>query len=118
MSTEQRIKEIKARRAQIKAALTRFTNFISDVMNVENIVEIKTRLGKIELFFNEFDTLQSELEFIDETELVTSTRNDLENQFYKVIAKAKGLIEEGSPPTPKKPKHDSPIIAIFGAKHG
>lgn len=89
----QKLSRLIARRGQLKAYLTRFKKFISDVTNNDKISEISTRLQKIEAIFGEFSGVQSEIEFLDSDKKQTDEGALFEDEFYSNISLAKDIIE-------------------------
>lgn len=87
---------LKARRGQIETSLDRFCKFISEKVNNTSIIEIQTRLERIQFQFQEFDIVQSNLEILDELEF--NVREPIEEKFFKNISKAKILIADGKAP--------------------
>lgn len=77
------------KRSHIKAKLTRFVNFLNDCGNDEQRKqEIASRLEKIELIWKEFDTIQTELEELNEAETEGQERDTFENKFHQAVTKA------------------------------
>lgn len=86
------LKKLTSRRGQIKSQLTRFTGFLDDTTNHSKITEISTRLQRIEQGFDEFDTVQSQIEIIDESTEQLDERTIFEEKFFSAISMAKDLI--------------------------
>ncbi|XP_030767150.1 uncharacterized protein LOC115890927 [Sitophilus oryzae] len=78
------LRRLRTRRGQLRGIATRFQSFMS---NMQDVLEVKTRLEKVESAFVEFDQVQSELELLDEEE--TEVREEIENVFYKAISTGK-----------------------------
>lgn len=89
------IKELRHTRGICKSKLTRFIQFSSRFeISTENIKQYQERLQKIEREFEDFDKIQSRLEFLDAQE--DSFRADTEDLFYDAISKAKSVLEPTS----------------------
>lgn len=87
-------KNLILKRGQQKAKLTRFASFLNE--ESDDITRIKVRAAKIESVWQEFDEIQSEIEKIDETEINTNEREEFENQYCNLMAKAENIIASGN----------------------
>lgn len=89
--SEEDLKLLIAKRGQAKAQLTRFIKFVDVFTNEKSIVELETRLHKIEHnTWDEFINVQSNIEIIKEDEI--PAREIFENLFFDVVARAKEII--------------------------
>lgn len=89
-TVEQTLVGLRQKRGIIKGKLTRFKNYLNDSSVNDDIHGIGTRLIKIEIAFDAFDEVQSELEFLDSKE--EAERETVESDFFHCIARAKSLI--------------------------
>ncbi|KAG7203872.1 hypothetical protein KM043_017926 [Ampulex compressa] len=89
------IKSLKTKRATFKSQLTRFRRFIENYNAKRDLIELKTRINRLEQLFSNFETSQSQLEEIDESHDHLSDREIIEDTFYEITSKAKRLVLEG-----------------------
>lgn len=94
-SHEQTLQSLVLKRGQLKAQITRFQNFL-DNFNCENsdILQIETRLTRIEGILDSFDDIQNQIELLSEFQIQETERNSFEESYYAVIAKAKTVLNE------------------------
>lgn len=83
--------ELKGKRKQLKTKLTKFVTFL-DNYNSEQLEELKLRLEKIEEVWQSFDTIQTDIELIDEAE--ETYRDNFEGVYYEIVSKARGIIAD------------------------
>ncbi|WP_253302631.1 DUF1759 domain-containing protein [Wolbachia endosymbiont of Psylliodes chrysocephala] len=88
-TTAEKIRNLVKRRSILKGQLTRFESFLNSFDNVD-ITQLEIRLKRIEIAFEEFETIQTDLELLDSSE--ESSRTEFEDNYYNLIAKAKMLI--------------------------
>ncbi|XP_057656756.1 uncharacterized protein LOC130894159 [Diorhabda carinulata] len=81
------ISRLVSRRGQLKGQLTRFKKFVADSNNNSKITEIYTRMQRMELIFDEFNKVQTEIEQYDESEQNFSERVTFEDDYYETVAK-------------------------------
>ncbi|KAG7189876.1 hypothetical protein KM043_018883, partial [Ampulex compressa] len=93
--SEQMIKSLQTKRATFKSQLTRFRRFIENYNAETDLIELKTRINRLEQLFSNFETSQSQLEEIDESHDHLSDRKIIEDTFYEITSKAKRLVLEG-----------------------
>ncbi|KAJ8956010.1 hypothetical protein NQ318_006286 [Aromia moschata] len=79
------------RRGQIKGQFTRFKTFLGGYTS-DRYIELQTRLDNLETVFKDFQAIQSEIEFLDESQQTLLEREQFENSYYDTIARAKGHI--------------------------
>ncbi|KAJ8933002.1 hypothetical protein NQ318_003667, partial [Aromia moschata] len=60
--------------------------------NERMYIELQTRLDNLETVFKDFQAIQSEIEFLDESQQTLLEREQFENSYYDTIARAKGHI--------------------------
>lgn len=89
--------ELKVKRGQIKASLTRFKKFIDPIdysdVNDEVTMQIQLRLEKFEPIFDEFDKIQVQIEATGDEELENQERDEFETTYYDCLVKAKKYIK-------------------------
>lgn len=90
--TGSELEKLNRERGTLKSKLTRFNNFISDPENHTNKSEISTRLEVAKTIIDAFESVESKIESLSAEDYVSQIA-DFETEFYKVIAKAKNLIE-------------------------
>lgn len=78
------------RKSILKGQLTRFESFLNSPDKVIDKIQLDIRLKKIETSFEEFESIQTNLELLDESE--SDNRDELENRYFQVIAQAKRLL--------------------------
>ncbi|XP_057671252.1 uncharacterized protein LOC130902982 [Diorhabda carinulata] len=76
----------------ISRQITRFKKFVADSNNNSKITEIYTRMQRMELIFDEFNKVQTEIEQYDESEQNFSERVTFEDDYYETVAKAKKFV--------------------------
>lgn len=82
---------LKRKRANIKAACTRCKNYIESMdITPENVAQAKSRLDKLNDSWNQYDTVQSELEILVETE--AADREIFEAAFFALSSKIQLII--------------------------
>lgn len=88
------LRKLIARRGQLKGQLTRFNTFMEnfDTSNSEKIIELENRLQKIDSLWNVFDTVQSDIEFLDNSDSQSNEREEFEQTFFNLSTKAKKLM--------------------------
>lgn len=90
MSCEDKLKKLKIH--QIKAQCTRALNTItSDVAHDMPLAQLSERKAKVEVTWAQFDEVQSEIEFLQESaelfETHTFERTEYEEVYYDIIAR-------------------------------
>ncbi|KAJ8940648.1 hypothetical protein NQ318_012731 [Aromia moschata] len=93
----ERLRPLIAKRGQLKAQITRFLSFSNNVENNDNIrlkLEITTRLEKIELVWDQFSNIQSDIEILDDSDAQRKEGEFFEEQYFSVVSKAKELLAE------------------------
>ncbi|KAB0797907.1 hypothetical protein PPYR_09115 [Photinus pyralis] len=90
------LKSLKNKRRNLKSSLTRFHTYVSEFTESPDIFELKSRLGKAEHFLNDFENVQSQIECLEDTD-ETAQSEEFENSFFKVLAKARNIIENYRP---------------------
>ncbi|XP_048002935.1 uncharacterized protein LOC125239404 [Leguminivora glycinivorella] len=103
--------ELKAKRASIKGRLTTFRNYIDEFKKLKqvskaNLNEIKLRLRKADLLFEEYDKIQTNIEVSESkvkqdgpptSEPDFSERENTEKLFFCAISQAQELIAANEP---------------------
>lgn len=94
--SEIELKQLIAKRGQVKASLTRFSKFIDrckDENTEQNLMQLESRLENTYSLLEQFNTLQNSIELLNETEISTNERETFENQYYDLTQVAKRLIQ-------------------------
>lgn len=102
MASENEMTKLVRARGACKASVTSFAKYLEkfkDKISLEEleIIEISNRLGKIELVFDKFEGVQTELEGIIALvglEKEYQTRQEFEDSYHSVVAFAKMLIKD------------------------
>lgn len=88
------LKLLGQKRGTIKASLTRFTTFVQNFDDNKRILELQTRLDKVEALWHEFETIQAQIELLDDTELQRKERYLFEDNFFDIVSLSKEIILE------------------------
>lgn len=95
------IRRLVFERGQLKSKLTKFIGFydkISNSLNAEKVNELENRLINILEIINKFDTIQSQLEYVNKHEFETDERDNFENKYFAIITKTKKIIKDYNAP--------------------
>lgn len=88
----QALKKLIARRGQLKGQLTKFCTFLEHELDREKMFELKARRQKTEFLWNEFQTVQLEIQLLDESD--QSEESDLfDKRFFEAMASADSKME-------------------------
>lgn len=89
-NSEDNLKDSVRRRGVIKGKLTRFGKFFNGFLTNEkrNFTELKLRCEKLNALYDEFDTIQTEIEELDESLAQLNERTVFENDFFAIQAAA------------------------------
>ena len=98
-SDDNTLKQLTGKRTSIKSKLTIFQRFLDDIdmkdSNAYDISEINTRLERLVEKQNSFDDIQEQIEFLTDHSIdQIDIGAEIENRFFKLIARAKGLISQ------------------------
>jgi hypothetical protein len=81
-------------RGVLKGHLTRFQNCLQRIRQNEiSIEQLKPRLINMEKFYIEFNQIQTDIEFIDGSDVQLAERDDFENKYYELLADAEELMK-------------------------
>lgn len=83
------LRSLVIRRGQLKATLTRFSNYVKGA-NID-ITALKIRLSKLEPTWNEFEQVQSRIEALDVSQV--SERESFEEDYFEAVTDASKIIE-------------------------
>lgn len=97
------IKQLKAKRSNIKGRLTKFKTYLDDFSELENVTvldvnKLSLKLSRIQTLLNEFDAVQGQLEICEgcsQTEEL-DIRDSFEQEFDSYISLAQNLIDTNS----------------------
>lgn len=91
------IKKLKSSRGQVKSLVTRFTNFLNtfELAN-KSFTELAKRLERIEPLWDQFNKIQSEIAFLDDSDIqktdLDKELSSFENTYFDVISRAQDMI--------------------------
>lgn len=94
MSLEEQVKTLITRRGIAKSQLTRFITYINKPENQAKIWEISSRLDKAKLLLDEFNSVQDEIEIIDNTDVQINERIEFEDRYFEIMAKANNIMHQ------------------------
>ncbi|XP_045461903.1 uncharacterized protein LOC123672004 [Harmonia axyridis] len=100
--------ELRNKRGVIKAQLTRFTTFLNNISD-KKITELPDRLLKCEELWDVFESIQSQIEVIDERELDSNERQTFEDSFYDTVSRAKEILSNSTQHNAKTTVNNQPI---------
>lgn len=98
-------KDLNRRRGSIKARLTNFKKYLEDLVDGKldnkldkiDLLELESRMSKVENILSEFDEIQRDIETIvndEDFETQISQRLEFENSFHKVMAVCKKVLAD------------------------
>jgi len=98
-SDDNTLKQLTGKRTSIKSKLTIFQRFLDDIdmkdSHAYDISEINTRLERLVEKQNSFDDIQEQIEFLTDHSIdQIDIGAEIENRFFNLIARAKGLISQ------------------------
>lgn len=67
-SIKDKITNLNKRKSILKGQLTRFESFLNSPEKVSDRTQLEVRLKNVETTFEEFDSIQTNLELLDDTE--------------------------------------------------
>lgn len=101
--SEKELKALIRKRGSLKGKLTNFKSYLNDLqstslLNDYQLTEFQLRLNKIEIIYDEFDILQTEIETLADPDSQSeapdsSARRQFEDDYYSTISAARVLIE-------------------------
>ncbi|KAJ8957238.1 hypothetical protein NQ318_007802 [Aromia moschata] len=92
MENEQ-LRSLTAQRGQVKAQITRFTHFL-DEFDKDNVLELELRLEKIDQLWKDFNSIQSKIECLDDSQTQRDYREHFENSYFTEVSRARKIINE------------------------
>ncbi|KAJ8962528.1 hypothetical protein NQ318_000919 [Aromia moschata] len=92
MENEQ-LRSLTAQRGQVKAQITRFTRFL-DEFDKDNVLELELRLEKIDQLWKDFNSIQSKIECLDDSQTQRDYREHFENSYFTEVSRARKIINE------------------------
>ena len=98
MANQQEIRILTLRRGSIKGSITRFNNYLNAFSSNPNVMELISRLEKIEGMLDDFDVCQSKLEQLVDDFDHEKERDDFESSYYLNIARAKSILNPSVAP--------------------
>lgn len=110
----------KRQRGTIKAACTRIETFVNSVDNVtpDIVAQLEERRARLEIIFNEYDNIQSNLEAIDESNEEINDRANFEDAYYAVCAQIRHMTRPASvQPATQLRAARSPTQSSSGTEH-
>lgn len=92
------MENLKVKRGHIKGKLTRFKQFLSKIdrnnLNEKVFEELRLRVERYEPLLDEFDSVQSELEALQLSDIDESDRDEFETLYYEVLGEANALMHQ------------------------
>ncbi|CAK9828018.1 hypothetical protein ANTRET_LOCUS5610, partial [Anthophora retusa] len=97
MATERAelLKGLKARRSTFKSQITRFRKALDAYIDISSLEELKFKTERLVTSFDAYNTIQSELDAMDDVTEHLDERYDIEDSYSSVIARSRILIREG-----------------------
>lgn len=89
--SENSLQVLNNKRKVIKATVTRFETFINNI-NENNINQLQNRIDKFSNTYEDFNSVQPQMEELDEAEYNTNEREDFENRFFELQTRSQQLI--------------------------
>lgn len=89
------IDDLKQKRTKLISTLTRFNNYISNDNKLINKAEIEARYENILKLLNDFELVETRIEKISDADYQSQFLT-FEDEYYKVIAKARAILNIGS----------------------
>lgn len=90
------IRRLKSDRKQVVSQLERFNTFIRSCDQLTNQIIIKERLSKCEHLWEDFNKIQIELEYLEDTPEAISERESFEHKYFETICMFKELLNESN----------------------
>lgn len=87
------VNDLVCKRGQIKGQITRFSKFLDEFdITRKSVVELQTRLDKVEPLWQQFDEIHSEIALLDKDPSHEAYCGEFEDSYFGVVARAKNLI--------------------------
>lgn len=108
------LENLKKKRSALKGQLTRFQTYLNtiDQANID-FVQLETRLIKSEIWLEEFNNIQLEIESLDTETTQTghySERDKFEQNYYSIISKAKNILVKNTGTVSEISRSDEPNL--------
>ena len=98
-------KDLNRKRGSIKARLTNFKNYVDDLVGGKldnkldkiDLIELESRMSKVENILSEFDEIQRDIEIIvsdEDFEVQVEQRISFENSVHKIMAISKKILAD------------------------
>ncbi|KAJ8963947.1 hypothetical protein NQ314_005278 [Rhamnusium bicolor] len=84
----QNLRKLTLRRGQIKAQLTKFHNFVTNIQTSDKLFELKARKQKIDLLWSEFQSIQLEIEMLDYETDHSDESESFDYKYFEAMALA------------------------------
>lgn len=101
-ANEKTIKELRIRRGQLRAQITRFADFVERIPDARDpkAKEIPFRRDRIQQAFAELENIQTDIDILEgeEPDEHSAERILTDDKYYAALAKAEGLREAVEPP--------------------
>lgn len=98
MAEREALKKLHMRRGYLKGQLTRFINFLRTCEeNMEFLSQLQARLDTIKHSFSEFNNIQIEIEYSDETsqeEAHMQEREEFETKYFSAVGLASEILQK------------------------
>uniref|UniRef100_V5I888 Uncharacterized protein n=1 Tax=Anoplophora glabripennis TaxID=217634 RepID=V5I888_ANOGL len=94
---QDKLRSLITKRGVLKSHITRFANFIAGFQeNNRSITELKVRLEKIEVMWEDFINIQTEIEILDNSGSQLEEHEGFEENYFHVVCKARELVDNSS----------------------
>lgn len=104
-----------AQRGQVKRKVTLFKKFF-EALGVEpgSSTQLRLRLEKLELVYQEFDNIQSEIELQapDEEDEHVTAREEFEREYFRLVGEATDVVEKLKADKTVSGSHDRPKVSV------
>ncbi|XP_046382360.1 uncharacterized protein LOC124153308 [Ischnura elegans] len=100
----EKIKELIAKRGQIKARVTRFKNVVESVEIPDGIHQLRLRLEKFKDCWQAFEDVQSEIELLNAES--NGEWEEFEDAYFDAVSKAERIIQSPTTSNSKENGHD------------
>lgn len=93
------LNDLKQERKNIKSRFTRFSNFLKDPRNKENVTQIQMRLNNIQTSLSEFEKVQSKIDVLMKVAERGTETQEFEDLYFQEIATAQEMLRISQPPS-------------------
>ena len=108
----EQLRDLVLRRGQIKAKLTRFQNYLESFTAGQDNTQLKLRCEKITQCFDEFEAIQGEIEMLQEGDGSEMERQQFENTYFELVAKAESFLSKGKNESVNSGNTNNPSVRL------